>query len=160
MMDKTLQLSLYISSWYISYSIYFMASPKIFKRKSDDCSYAIYFNMNILWYNTVKNRENLLKGMYTNHLLSYITAPSRITVTSKILNSNFNSENFNSKNSLSLDWKEYCKYDLFKFFLCNFYSSCCVHITDGVNIYLCVCQSIGPCVSCVCLSVCDIKLEH
>ena len=30
---------------------------------------------------------------------------------------------------------------------------CCVHVTrDSVNIYLC--QSIGPCVSCLCLSVC------
>ena len=33
---------------------------------------------------------------------------------------------------------------------------CCVHVTrDSVNIYLC--QSIGPCVSCLCLSVCVIS---
>ena len=34
-----------------------------------------------------------------------------------------------------------------------------VHITGGVNIYLCACKSIGPHVSCVFVSVCDIKSE-
>ena len=34
-----------------------------------------------------------------------------------------------------------------------------MHITDGVNIclYVCVSESIGPCVSCVCLSVCGVS---
>ena len=35
--------------------------------------------------------------------------------------------------------------------------SCCVYITGGVNIYLYVCKSIGPSVSCVCLSLCVIS---
>ena len=32
--------------------------------------------------------------------------------------------------------------------------SCCVHITAYGNIYLSVCQSISPCVSCMHLSLC------
>ena len=32
-----------------------------------------------------------------------------------------------------------------------------MHITGGINIYLCVYKSIGPSVSCVCLSLCVIS---
>lgn len=34
-----------------------------------------------------------------------------------------------------------------------------MHIIGSVNIYIliCICKSIGPCVSCVVLSVCDIS---
>ena len=37
--------------------------------------------------------------------------------------------------------------------------SYCVHKINGVDRYLYVCQFIGPCLSCVCLFVCDIKLD-
>ena len=45
------------------------------------------------------------------------------------------------------------------FIQCNI-SSWCVYITDGVNIYVYVCQSVGPCMSCMCVCVCDIKPEY
>ena len=35
--------------------------------------------------------------------------------------------------------------------------SCCVHATGGVNTYLSTCQFSGPCVSCLCLSLCMIS---
>ena len=35
--------------------------------------------------------------------------------------------------------------------------SCGVHVKGGVNIYFILCQSIGPCLSCVCSSVCVIS---
>ena len=33
--------------------------------------------------------------------------------------------------------------------------SCCEHIIDGVNVYLHGCQSIGPSMCCLGMSVCD-----
>ena len=40
------------------------------------------------------------------------------------------------------------------FIQCNT-GSCCAHITGGVSIYLCVCNYVGPCMSCVlCLCLC------
>ena len=56
------------------------------------------------------------------------------------------------KNKGTVDlWKvNFC---ISKFFIqCNT-GSCCVQITDGVNMYLYVCQSVGPCMSRVFLPV-------
>ena len=44
------------------------------------------------------------------------------------------------------------------FIQCNT-GNCCVYITDTVNIYLCVHQSIASCVPCVFVCVHDIKSE-
>ena len=35
-----------------------------------------------------------------------------------------------------------------------------MHVTGGVNILISVCKSIGPCISSVFVSVCDIKSEY
>ena len=64
------------------------------------------------------------------------------------------SEQFlNSKDILDLFKVNFCINNLL--IQCNT-GSCCVHVTGGFNIYLYifVCQSVGPSVSYVCLSVC------